>query len=85
MRRSLAHFHVATAPDCTTKIIIDLDGLSVLNDAGLIVHEVLRRHGNVRIISKDTDGSWREFKHDGYHLTGFSPLTLEDLQQFKRK
>lgn len=47
--------------------------LSVTNDAENVVSDVLKIFGELRIVYRDSQGSWDELLHDGVKFTGFAP------------
>lgn len=47
---------------------------SVTNDAENVCRDVVARHGNHRIIYRDTMGRWDELAHDAGRFIGFKPM-----------
>lgn len=47
--------------------------LSVTNDAENVVSDVLKIFGELRIVYRDSQGSWDELLHDGVKFIGFAP------------
>lgn len=45
--------------------------MSVTNDAENVVKEVVRIHGDLPVLYKDTEGQWDELRHEAGRFTGF--------------
>jgi uncharacterized protein involved in tellurium resistance len=73
-------FNILFHKDIIFVVDLDLGRMSVTNDAERVTSFVVERHGNHRVIYKDSMGNWHELLHDNGTFIDFGYLTVEELE-----